>query len=242
MFNPLAHPICLAQPERVSLHAAWREHIPFGMLLIDLLRPRTFVELGTFLGNSYCAFCQAVQTLGAETLCHAVDNWTGDEQAGFYGPEVLAELQSYHDPRYGSFSRLLKSDFESAVSFFDDASIDLLHIDGHHSYDSVKGNFDSWIGKVSPQGVILFHDTHEFQEGFGVHRFWDELKARYPTHFEFRHGHGLGVLALSPPDNPELQAFFQSSVDQAETIREFFRLLGSRFTCEAELKIATRQS
>lgn len=102
MLNPLLHPICLAKAERVSLHAAWREHIPFGMLLIDLLRPRTFVELGTFLGNSYCAFCHAVQTLGTGTRCFAVDSWTGDDQVGFYGPEILADLRAYHDPRRDS--------------------------------------------------------------------------------------------------------------------------------------------
>jgi hypothetical protein len=238
MLNPLLHPICLAKAERVSLHAAWREHIPFGMLLIDLLRPRTLVELGTFLGNSYCAFCQAVQTLGAETRCYAVDNWTGDDQAGFYGPEILAELRGYHDPRYGPFSTLVQATFENATKQFADGTIDLLHIDGHHSYESVQRNFDGWISKVSDGGVVLFHDTHEFKEGFGVHRFWSELKERYPTTFEFHHGHGLGVLAVGEVSQPELQTLFGTTAAEADTLREFFRQLGSRYTLEAQLTLA----
>ncbi|MGI8820326.1 MAG: class I SAM-dependent methyltransferase [Chthoniobacterales bacterium] len=239
MLNPLAHPICLAQPERLSLHAAWREHIPFGMLLVDLLRPRTLVELGTFLGNSYCAFCQAVKALGLGTQCYAIDRWTGDDQAGFYGPEVLAELRAYHEPRYGDFSTLVQSSFEAATDQFADGSVDLLHIDGHHSYESVKANFDSWITKVREGGVVLLHDTHERKEGFGVHRFWEELKERYAGIFEFPHGHGLGVVALGEVSSPELRTFFAASSAERAVLCEFFHQTGGRFTLEAQLQLAT---
>src|ERR1700760_1482815 len=61
-FNPLCHPIVLTNPLRLGYNAGWREHIPFAFLLIDLLRPATLVELGTYYGDSYCAFCQAVST------------------------------------------------------------------------------------------------------------------------------------------------------------------------------------
>lgn len=235
MLHPLDHPICLEEPERRLSRGAWREHIPFGMMLIDLLRPRVLVELGTYLGNSYCAFCQAVERLETGTRCYAIDSWTGDDQAGFYGPEVLEELRAYHDPRYGAFSTLIQSSFDDARPQFADASIDLLHIDGHHSYESVKANFDSWLAKVSSRGVILFHDTHEFREGFGVHRLWAELKGRYRSTFEFHHGHGLGVLALGEV-SPELERLFAASPDEAEVLREFFRLIGSRWVLQAELE------
>lgn len=208
------------------------------MLLIDLLWPITFVELGTFVGNSYCAFCQAVQKLGTGTRCHAIDRWTGDDQVGFYGPEILADLRAYHDPRYGSFSHLLQSSFEDATDRFADGSIDLLHIDGHHSYESVKDNFDSWLPKVSDRGVVLLHDTHEFKEGFGVHRFWKELENRYPATFAFGHGHGLGVVATGNSVPPELQSFFEATPDQADVLREFFHALGRRYTLEAQAQLA----
>ena len=241
MFNPLLHPICLAKPERLSLHAAWREHIPFGTVLVDLLRPRTFVELGTFVGNSYCAFCQAVQTLGTQTRCYAVDRWTGDDHVGFYGPEILADLRAYHDPRYASFSTLVQSSFEQAIDEFADGSIDLLHIDGHHSYESVKDNFDSWLPKVSDGGVVLLHDTYEFKDDFGVHRFWSELESRYPASFEFRHGHGLGVVATGTLVPPELQSFFEATANQADVLREFFHQIGRRYTLEAQLQLAEQE-
>lgn len=37
-------------------------------------------------------------------------------------------------------------------------TIDLLFIDGDHSAMGVAGDFAAWYGKVSPDGVIIFHD------------------------------------------------------------------------------------
>jgi len=95
--NLLAHPICFADPKRLTPHSAWHEHIPFTMFLVDVLRPKVVVELGTQYGDSYCAFCQAVKELGLDTRCYVVDTWRGDPHAGFYGPEVLADLRAHHD-------------------------------------------------------------------------------------------------------------------------------------------------
>src|SRR5689334_13882127 len=80
-FNPLDYPILFAQPERRSALSAWEEHIPFGMFLVGVHRPRVIVELGTHAGDSYCAFCQAVSAFDLETRCYAVDTWQGDEHS-----------------------------------------------------------------------------------------------------------------------------------------------------------------
>src|SRR6267142_4645417 len=156
-FNPLDHPICFAYPLRVS-PSGWMGHVPFAMYLIDILRPKVLVELGTHNGVSYCSFCQAVKELKVETLCYAIDTWQGDGQAGFYGPEVLADLKEHHDPLYSGFSRLIQSNFDEAVANFENKSIDLLHIDGYHSYEAVKHDFETWLPKISERGVALFHD------------------------------------------------------------------------------------
>ena len=92
--NPLDHPICLSAPKRLSAASAWNEHVPFAMLLVDLVRPRVLVELGAHSGVSYCAFCQAAAELRLDTQCHAIDTWKGDEQTGLYGPDVLNELRA----------------------------------------------------------------------------------------------------------------------------------------------------
>ena len=127
--------IVFEHPEHLSDVASWHGHIPFAFWCVEVVQPRIFVELGTHKGDSYCAFCQAVHKLGLSTACYAVDTWQGDEHAGFYGEEVYETLQRYHDKRYGAFSRLVRSTFDEAVGYFADGSIDLLHIDGLHTYE-----------------------------------------------------------------------------------------------------------
>ncbi|MBC7797786.1 MAG: class I SAM-dependent methyltransferase [Pyrinomonadaceae bacterium] len=226
LFNPLEHPICLEFPIWLG-ESAWTEHIPFAMFLIDVLRPRVFVELGSWHGVSYCAFCQAVKSLETASKCYAIDTWKGDEHAGFLESGVLTKLEAHHDPLYAGFSRLLQSTFEEAVSHFADGSIDLLHIDGFHTYEAVANDFQTWLPKISKRGVVLFHDTNVREGGFGVWKFWDEIKSNR-AHFEFLHGHGLGVLAVGNETDETLRTIFDADDAQTNVIRRFFHKLGSQ--------------
>lgn len=229
IFNPLDYPILFNEPERLTQIPSWQEHIPFAMFLTSCLKPQLLVELGTLYGDSYCAFCQTVKTLHLETRCFAIDTWLGDEHASFNFTDALPDLRAHHDPRYSRFSTLLQSTFDEALPKFADHSIDLLHIDGLHTYDAVRHDFETWQGKVKPGGIVLFHDTNVLERGFGVRQFWDEIREPYP-HFEFLHGNGLGVLALGDNRTPELQRLFTANQREAETLRTFFHRLGNRLT------------
>jgi len=226
-FNPLDHPVCLSYPLRFT-QAAWAAHVPFAMFLVDALRPRLLVELGTFSGFSYCAFCQAVKELDLDTRCYAVDTWQGDAQSGFYkGAETLKDLKAHHDPLYQDFSTLIQSTFGEASSGFEDGTIDLLHIDGYHTYEAVKHDFETWLPKMSAHGIVLLHDINVRERNFGVWRLWEELRPRY-LNFEFTHEHGLGLLATGS-DLPEpLRAFLSTSEEEQAVLREFFSQLGQR--------------
>ena len=68
--------------------SAWLEHIPFAFELISKQQPKIIVELGVHYGASYFSFCQAVQANNLTCKCYAIDSWTGDEHAGFYGASV----------------------------------------------------------------------------------------------------------------------------------------------------------
>jgi hypothetical protein len=227
----------LSAPRRLPLVFAWCEHIPFAMFLVDTLRPRLFVELGTHAGTSYCAFCQAVDELALHTKCYAIDSWEGDPHTGTYGAEVLADLRAHHDPLYGRFSRLVPSSFDDALAQFEDASVDLLHIDGYHTYDAVRHDFEAWLPKMSERGVVLLHDTNSQTRDFGVWRLWEEIRASYP-HLELTHGNGLGVLAVGPEQPAEFRELLTLDPEQALVFRELFRLLGYRFRLELQLERA----
>jgi len=227
------YPIVSTQPEYFQV-SRWTGHTPFGMLLIDLMRPRCFVELGTHFGVSYMAFCQAVKMLNTGTRCYAVDTWTGDPQAGAYSDEVLSTLRARHDPAYGSFSMMMQMSFDEAAERFEAGSIDLLHIDGCHTYEAVRHDFETWRPKLSDRAVVLFHDTTERREDFGVWRLWAELSTQFPS-FAFTHEHGLGVLAVGPNYASGLDAFFGRSPDEQARIRGQFCELGFRVKNEEAL-------
>jgi hypothetical protein len=206
------------------------------MWLISVHRPRLLVELGTYRGTSYCAFCQAIKSLDLSSRAFAVDTWRGDSQNGPNGPEILDELAQYHDLRYRRFSKLLEMTFDQAVSQFRDGEIDLLHCDGCHTYEAIRHDYEIWRPKLSERGVILFHDIAEHVLEFGVSQFWDELRTQYPS-FQFQHEHGLGVLAVGRDLPEEIRALTTLDTDAAERLRTFFYQLGHRLRLESDYNI-----
>lgn len=219
------HPVVFLKP-RLSYPYAWVGHIPFAYLLVDLLRPRSLVELGTDSGNSYLAFCQAVVELGAETKCTAVDSWEGDPHARRYGEGVYESLKSYHDPRYAAFSRLHRSYFADAVASFEDGSIDLLHIDGLHTYEAVSDDFHTWLPKLSDRAVVIFHDSQVRDRGFGVAQFLDELRDTYRI-AEFEHSNGLGIALVGNHVPAAFMRFMDAFDTRPRSTRRFFAELGA---------------
>ena len=189
-------------PEHVGQPYSWVGHIPFAFWIVEASRPNVLVELGTHSGNSYFSFCQAVKEHNLPTLCHAVDSWQGDEHAGFYGEAVFQAVVEHNRLEYDSFSRLIRSRFDEAQVRFDDGSIDLLHIDGLHTYEAVKHDFETWLPKMSRRGIVLLHDTNVHERDFGVYILFQELAEQYPA-FEFLHSHGLGVIGVGA-DLPDI--------------------------------------
>src|ERR1700722_3616198 len=184
-------------PELLGKPSAWWGHLPLAFWIMSVSRPRVFVELGSHHGVSYAGFCEAAARARTGSRCYAVDTWEGDKHAGHFDEAIYYELKEFHDRRYAAFSELLKCKFDDALLHFADGSIDLLHIDGLHTYAAVKHDFESWRPKLSDRAVVLFHDTNVLSDDFGVHRLFAELSEHYP-HFEFLHGSGLGVLAVGP--------------------------------------------
>ena len=82
--------------------------------------------------------------------------------------------------------------FAEALPETPDGSVDLMHIDGFHTYEAVSEDFHAWLPKLAMGGVMLFHDVAE-TTGYGSAYFWSELREKYPG-FHFTHSWGLGVL------------------------------------------------
>ena len=221
--------------------SAWTGHLPFAMWLIKELRPKIFVELGTHWGNSYFGFCQAIKNVNGATKCFAVDLWTGDQHAGFYPEDIYREVNSFNNDNFKEFSKLLKMSFDNALNSFENLSIDLLHIDGLHTYDAVKHDFETWLPKLSPGAIVLFHDTNVRDQDFGVWKFFDEMRSIYPNNFEFFHSHGLGVLQIDGISSSSKLNFLTSLFLEKDILNKYFTRLGQELELKLELEERVHQ-
>ncbi|KQM84155.1 class I SAM-dependent methyltransferase [Agromyces sp. Leaf222] len=212
--------------------SAWYQHAPFASWLVDAVEPRTIVELGTHNGFSFYVFCEAVKRLGLDTTVTATDGWTGDEHAGFYGQAVYDAVAKTTAEHYDGIGELHRGFFDEFAPTTAAGSVDVLHIDGRHRYEDVWHDFESWLPTVSDRGVVLFHDTTERKRDFGVWKFWDEVRERYPS-FGFEHGHGLGVLAVGTEVPSRLDAFLEAGRVEGAAIRAFYHERGRRISDSA---------
>lgn len=230
-------PINLFSPYRITSPLSWVGHIPFAAWLVKTLQPQILVELGTHTGNSYFSFCQAVVNNQLSTNCYAVDTWQGDKHSGFYSNNVFDEVSQYNRNNYNTFSRLLRMPFDKALSEFENSSIDVLHIDGEHTYGAVKKDFITWLPKMSNRGLILFHDIMVEERDFGVYKLWKELCSDY-KHFEFTHSHGLGVLLTGEYQHPALEKMAQNFQNPTKKwlVSEYFEHSGYAIELEYEQK------
>jgi hypothetical protein len=201
-------------------------HLPFAAWLIQEVKPKIFVELGTHSGNSYFTFCQSVAASGIDTKCFAVDTWVGDEHAGNYQEDIFQKVNAHNENFYSKFSKLLRCTFDNALSSFADESIDLLHIDGLHTYEAVCHDFKTWLPKLAPGAIVIFHDIKVYEHGFGVHKLWQELQKGYPNNIEFAHSHGLGVIQLHNVPEDRMQSWLQPTYPQKEEFINYFTALG----------------
>ncbi len=243
----MQHP-CIFMPPSVQFTAkkmvmsTWVDHMPFAYDLVATLQPSKIVELGTHNGLSFFTFCQALQENNVDGLAYAVDTWQGDEHTGAYGEEVFEMVRDHCREHYRGNSYLLRMTFDEAADHFADQSIDLLHIDGLHTYDAVSHDFQTWLPKVRPGGVVLFHDIEARMEDFGVWRFWQDIKPQYQS-YEFRFGFGLGVVIVPGASRPAGTLFdlmFDGDEMGRHELQKFYVTVGHYHELQRKLSRARR--
>jgi len=185
---------------------AWLGHGKFAIQLVTALQPKTIVDLGVDYGFS--TFCFAYPKIG---YVWGVDCFEGDPQAGMKNtyPLVIGQRARLRQ-KYGIHNvNIVKGYFNDVAKDWEtkpDPTIDILHIDGLHTYDAVSEDFRTWSKFLSPDGVVLFHDTISYRDDVG--RFFDELPGDYKVNFE--HSFGLGVWTSSQSTYAKLQQIVEN--------------------------------
>ena len=141
-------------------------------------RPRRVMEIGTCHGGTLYMWCQAADPQATLISLDLPSGEFGggyrDCRAGLYNafkkPTQHLHLvrADSHDPvNVGHIRQLLAGQ-----------PLDFLFIDGDHTYEGVKKDFDLYSSLVAPGGLVALHDVvrRVDQPRIEVWRFWDELK------------------------------------------------------------------
>jgi len=92
---------------------------------------------------------------------------------------------------------LVRKFFNDAKHMFENNSIDILHIDGNHSYEECKRDYEDFIDKIDlNKGIIIMHDIARGKPGakhsnFGVYKLFNEIP--HKKGFFLQHS-GLGII------------------------------------------------
>ncbi len=186
-----------------------REEIMQMASLVDALRPARVLEVGTANGGTFFVWCQLAAT---DALLTSIDLPGGIHGGGY---------PAWKTPLYRSFARQgQRTVFLRADSHREDTRrtvegilagepVDFLFIDGDHTYDGVRRDFDNYSRLVRPGGMIALHDIcpHTGTADCKVDLLWNELKREY-RHHEIIHNPnqgwaGIGVLYVPDERRPD---------------------------------------
>jgi predicted O-methyltransferase YrrM len=190
----------------------WTARFLFGLMqleeefvpvleMVAAIKPRRVVEIGTCHGGSLFSWAQAA---AADARLVSIDLPHGAGGGG-YTPEYGRRFAQFCAPDQDLTCILADSAADSTLQHTREALggelIDFLFIDGDHSYEGAKGDFERYGPMVRPGGLVMFHDVQhqaENPEVLGVQRLWAELRERHETaEFVGSQGVSLGIGVLT---------------------------------------------
>ena len=169
--------------------------------IIKKEKPKNVLEIGTANGGTLFLLSKICPT---DTTLVSVDLPEG-KFGGEYFPDwkipfyksFVSNQQKIHILRGDSHQ---EPTLKKTQEFFQDVKIDFLFIDGDHTYEGVKKDFEMYSKLVSDDGLIVFHDICPGPKELAgeVSKFWNEIKSKYPTleiiDNDNTGGYGLGLL------------------------------------------------
>ena len=157
--------------------------------LVRSMKPGVCVEIGSARGKSACYIGSALKANGLGKLYaidpHIMTAWNDQASVDTIG------IMSANIRKLGlsDVVEIIRMRSEDAALVWT-RPIDILFIDGDHSYEGVRRDWDLFAPHVSPFGVVVFHDTiwdfgpapQRTRDDMGVPRFVDELREQgYPV-------------------------------------------------------------
>jgi predicted O-methyltransferase YrrM len=137
----------------ISSHLTIKERIAIYRLA---KKKRTIVEIGSYLGASACCFGAALSGSGGQVFC--IDTWKNDAMSEG-GKDTFEEFSS-NTAKFKHVIVPVRGLSTEVASILREKAkdVDVLFIDGDHSYDGVRADWETYKGFLAPGSIVIFHD------------------------------------------------------------------------------------
>lgn len=184
------------------LHAEQKESEILGLInKVIEQQPKYLCEVGTARGGTLFMLMRASQ---ADATIISVDLGNSRTRAKIFTAGKKPK-QQVHILQANSHEQ---KTVELIRQKLNGASLDFLFIDGDHSLEGVKADFEMYSPLVRPGGIIGFHDImpdYKSSKGIDTGRkagdvpaFWASIKSRYVTEelidSKTQDGYGIGII------------------------------------------------
>jgi predicted O-methyltransferase YrrM len=142
------------------------------------IKPRTVIEIGTSRGGTLFLLCHAA----AEDATVISIDFPDRRFGGCYPLWKIPLYKAFKLPKQKL--HLVRADSHKPETLarvkdlLDGEKAGFIFIDGDHSYEGVRQDFEMYSQLLREKGLIAFHDivVHPVETGCGVSKLWDELK------------------------------------------------------------------
>ena len=129
------------------------ERLLLYKLDLSLKKISKIVEIGSYLGASSSFLACAAKEKNHTVYC--IDTWKSEGMSE--GERDTFNEFCRNIEQLKKYVRIFRGKSVDIANTFD-KKIDLLFIDGDHSYGAVKADAVNWIPKVKEGGIVIFHD------------------------------------------------------------------------------------
>ena len=224
----------LEVPFRLTEQVEWHEFIPLGFLLIQSLRPKRIVEVGTSTGDSYLSFCQAVQACNLSAECKCILRSKGSHRE--MDSSQPQEFRAYHDALYAGFSKIEMATANHRQIEEGPNKFDLMHIISMRSASELYKMCSTWLPKLNYCGVALISGLGQFdQSGFEARL--NDACLRYCMRI-LQFENWVAILSIQPIGI--VRDLLHSPHDEFLAAAMLLRLLGGRIQAQHILRSVSR--
>lgn len=151
----------------------WNGDSPIFKYIINQVKPKLIVEVGSWMGQSACTMAASLKELNLDAAVICIDTWLGSKEHWMdLNFRKHLELKNGYPQFYRNFlTNVINKELQDyiiplplpssiGVEVLKDLNIksDMIYIDGSHEYKDVLDDLNNYWDILNPNGGIIFGD------------------------------------------------------------------------------------